>query len=249
LKNHQAISSTRLRSSVDDKDLRPTERLAAVVHWQNLPTDSNRPFDALDQLYTQILSYVPGRSRLILILTAINGFQDLDVGDIEQLLGLNPCDVRLSFRRLHSIFNVPANGDISMYHASIQDFLDDPTRSGEFCVSTLQRRMELARSILKALSRTSDDSIDQSSLKHIDEYAATFQEISSNNCLTNYLICRWLADRGIQYVGSSVPPPADLVPLIRSMNPECLFHLDNVSEVTTHVDRTLRLRPSRTSLV
>ncbi|KAJ7353274.1 hypothetical protein DFH08DRAFT_739086, partial [Mycena albidolilacea] len=40
---------------VDDKDFRPTERLADVVHWQNLPTDSDQPFEALDQLYTQIL--------------------------------------------------------------------------------------------------------------------------------------------------------------------------------------------------
>ncbi|KAJ7766455.1 hypothetical protein B0H14DRAFT_2253018, partial [Mycena olivaceomarginata] len=138
---------------VDDRDFRPTERLAAVVYWQTLPTDSDRPFAALDQLYTQILSCVPGRSRLIHILTAITHFPRLALGDVERLLGLNPGDVGLSFRRLHSIFDMPSNGQISVYHASIPDFLGDPTRSGEFCVSILQRRLELARSVLKALSR------------------------------------------------------------------------------------------------
>ncbi|KAJ7323612.1 hypothetical protein DFH08DRAFT_887484 [Mycena albidolilacea] len=40
---------------VDDRDFRPTERLSMVIDWQNIPTDSDRPFEALDQLYTQIL--------------------------------------------------------------------------------------------------------------------------------------------------------------------------------------------------
>ncbi|KAJ7895880.1 NACHT domain-containing protein [Mycena olivaceomarginata] len=53
---------------IDDKYSRPTERLASI---QDLtPTDAGAPFEALDQLYTQILSAVPIRfhSQLLDIL-------------------------------------------------------------------------------------------------------------------------------------------------------------------------------------
>ncbi|KAJ7930814.1 hypothetical protein B0H13DRAFT_1594918 [Mycena leptocephala] len=164
---------------IDDKDFRPTERLAAVVHWQNLPTDSDRPFEALYQLYTQFISCAPDRSRVIRILTAITHFLHLAMGDIELLLGLNPGDVALSLRRLHSIYDIPSNGHVSVYHASIPDFLGDPTRSDKFCVNTLQRRMELARSVLKALSGTYDVSIDRSSSKYMTRYAAIFSVVAA----------------------------------------------------------------------
>ncbi|KAJ7921263.1 hypothetical protein B0H13DRAFT_1472721, partial [Mycena leptocephala] len=40
---------------VDDRDFRPTERLSMVVDCQNISNEYDRPFEALDQLYTQIL--------------------------------------------------------------------------------------------------------------------------------------------------------------------------------------------------
>ncbi|KAJ7351477.1 hypothetical protein DFH08DRAFT_694477, partial [Mycena albidolilacea] len=203
---------------IDDKDFRPTERLADVIHWQNLPIYSDRPFEALDQLYAQILCAAPARSRLIRILCVLDNFPDISLREIDHLLQLNPGDARLSLRRLHSIFNVPSNGDISVYHASIRDFLGDPTRSGEFCVRTLQRRMELARSVLKALSRRYKDSMYQSSP---DGYAAIFP---IDFLIMNYVICRRLACSGIRYLPSSVPPVADLVPLVRSIDPDFLFN-------------------------
>jgi hypothetical protein len=127
-------------------------------------------------LYTQILRAAPARSRLVRILCVLDSFPNISSDEIDHLLQLNAGDVILSLRRLHSIFNVPSNGHISVYHASIRDFLGDPTRSGEFCVSTPHRRMELARSIFKALSGTYDDSMDQSSLQYLAEYAAMFPD-------------------------------------------------------------------------
>jgi hypothetical protein len=212
---------------IDDKDFRPTERLAAVVHWQNLPTDSDRPFEALGQLYTQIISCAPDRSRVIRILTAITHFPHLAMGDIELLLGLNPGDVALSLRRLHSIYDIPSNGHVSVYHASIPDFLGDPTRSDKFCVNTLQRRMELARSVLKALSGTYDVSIDRSSSKYMTRYAAIFSVVAAQ-WLTNHGICRRLASCSLRFLNSSVPSVVDLVPLILSINPDFLFHCGNL---------------------
>ncbi|KAJ7699796.1 hypothetical protein B0H14DRAFT_2417482, partial [Mycena olivaceomarginata] len=144
---------------VDDKDFRPTERLSMVIDWQNIPTDSDRPFEALDQLYTQILLMARTRSRLVRILCAQDNFPELSSGEIEQLLQLNAGDFGLSLRRLHSVFHIPLDGSpISAYHASFQDFLRDPNRSGEFCVATLERRKELAHTVLTALSNMFDNS-------------------------------------------------------------------------------------------
>jgi hypothetical protein len=42
--------------------------------------------------------------------------------------------------------------------------------------------------------------------------------------LTNYVIHRRIAVSGIHYLNSSVPPIADLVPLVLSINPDFLFH-------------------------
>ncbi|KAJ6491011.1 hypothetical protein C8R45DRAFT_826152, partial [Mycena sanguinolenta] len=58
---------------IDDKNHRPTERLAAVRLFQ----DGNRmisesPFEALDQLYMAILCSAPRQSQLIPILSAIS---------------------------------------------------------------------------------------------------------------------------------------------------------------------------------
>ncbi|KAJ7194426.1 hypothetical protein GGX14DRAFT_321362, partial [Mycena pura] len=106
---------------IDDRDFCPTDRVAAVVRSQNLPDDCDRPFEALDQLYKQILSTVPTRTRLIRILTAIANFK-LSRDDIALLLELDSAHVGLSLRRLHSILEVPSHdsehSDISVYHES-----------------------------------------------------------------------------------------------------------------------------------
>jgi hypothetical protein len=146
---------------IDDRDFCPTDRLVAVVRSQNLPDDCDRPFEALDQLYKQILSTVPARTRLIRILTAIANFK-LSRDDIALLLDLDSAHVGLSLRRLHSILEVPSydseHSDISVYHESFRDFLNDPNRSDEFSVGTSNRRMELARSVLSVFSYMEEDS-------------------------------------------------------------------------------------------
>jgi hypothetical protein len=147
---------------VDDKDFRPTERLSMVIDWQNISTHSDRPFEVLDQLYTQILRVARSRSRLVRILCVLINFPELSLGEIEQLLQLNPGDVGLSLRRLHSVLQVPSDGSsISVYHASFRDFLADPVRSNEFWVNTLEQRKELARSVLMALSYVFGNSTDR----------------------------------------------------------------------------------------
>ncbi|KAJ7450428.1 hypothetical protein FB451DRAFT_993344, partial [Mycena latifolia] len=51
---------------IDDRDFRPTQRLAAVI--KNLLTECGTPFHALDELYSQILHDTPFQSSLLDIL-------------------------------------------------------------------------------------------------------------------------------------------------------------------------------------
>ncbi|KAJ6570462.1 hypothetical protein DFH09DRAFT_917111 [Mycena vulgaris] len=141
---------------INDRDFRPTERLAAVV--QNLPVEcGTSPFHALDELYLQILHDVPFQSRIIAILCVIvhGSILRLSGVNIEEILGLDPGDLARVLRRLHSLLLVPPNGgNVSLHHKSFRDFLLDPNRSGEFYLG-LERCKELARSVLRALSRSS----------------------------------------------------------------------------------------------
>jgi hypothetical protein len=123
---------------VDDKDFRPTERLQIIMGISEPGSES--PFSALDQMYIQILVNGPQiiRPRLLRILTVIAAKLDLSVPHIERLLELEPGDVQLMLRGLHSLIKVDGD-DVIVYHASFLDFLNDPTRSGMFYVGGSQR--------------------------------------------------------------------------------------------------------------
>jgi hypothetical protein len=140
---------------IDDKYFRPTERLVSVQSLTS--TGCEAPFEALDQLYIQILSAVPNRfhSTLLDILQCmiVSRFKR-DPLQIDRLLELRAGDTQLILRALRSVLKVEKNGDISMHHASFLDFLQDPQRSTIFHIK-LENRMNVARAVFKALS---DDS-------------------------------------------------------------------------------------------
>ncbi|KAF8182112.1 hypothetical protein K438DRAFT_1840332 [Mycena galopus ATCC 62051] len=181
---------------VDDKYFRPIDRLAAVMDLSQ--TDSDAPFAALDQLYIHILSGVPARFRSTLgdifqYVTSPHAPKNLVPHGFDELLGLKPGDADLILRGLHSVVNVTEEYGIQMHHASFGDFLKDPQRSSTFHIK-LENHMNVARAILKALSRESDTGFSL----HLD-----------SNVLA--------------YV-TSMPPSTEFVPLIRSFNPDFLFY-------------------------
>jgi hypothetical protein len=145
---------------IDDKDCRPTERLDLIIGiaLSQSPEDES-PYEALDQLYMQILCQTrpATRPRLVEILTVILSDLNLRVRHIEQLLELKPGDVRLVLRGLHSLLYISDNDRITFHHASFPDFLNKPTRSGPFYVGG-KERANLASQILKALAYTHEDS-------------------------------------------------------------------------------------------
>ncbi|KAJ7939624.1 hypothetical protein B0H13DRAFT_1586857, partial [Mycena leptocephala] len=137
---------------VDDKRFRPAERLDIVLGIKN--SISGSPFETLDQLYLQILSGVPidFRAQFLKILACIAApWLIRDICSIEQLLHLEPGDVRLILRGLHSVIR-EEDSYLSFHHASFHEFLTNPSRSGAFCVSAAQCRTDLTHDLLEALS-------------------------------------------------------------------------------------------------
>ncbi|KAJ7788591.1 hypothetical protein B0H14DRAFT_257050 [Mycena olivaceomarginata] len=101
---------------IDDKNYRPTQRLAVVQDPNSSRSES--PFDTLDQLYMTILRVSPRQSQLIPILCAIVHFE-LAACEIDQLLGLSDGETRLLLRGLHSVLDVPSyKTAITSHHAS-----------------------------------------------------------------------------------------------------------------------------------
>ncbi|KAJ7872841.1 hypothetical protein B0H14DRAFT_2344574 [Mycena olivaceomarginata] len=147
---------------VDDEYSWPSKQLEIVV--QNLiPCDSESPFATLDQLYMQILQGVPTRHWGILskILSAVVQFpSQFSLGDMNELLGLEPGTVELIIRPLHSVLNMSAvlsEDSLGVHHASFLDFLKDETRSSGFYVGSTAHKAKLGQLILKALAYTYDD--------------------------------------------------------------------------------------------
>jgi hypothetical protein len=137
---------------IDEKYSRPTERLAAIQN--RTPTDSDAPFGALDQVYTEILSRVPAqyRSKLCDTLQCAILFDfGIKLPEIERLFEFQPGEVQSILRGLESLLEYTPTGHISVYHASFLDFLQDPQRSSSFFIGQ-EQRMNVARAVLKQLS-------------------------------------------------------------------------------------------------
>ncbi|KAJ7262464.1 hypothetical protein C8J57DRAFT_1719377 [Mycena rebaudengoi] len=190
------IYASTLVKFIDDEDSRPAERLEVI---QNLvASEYDPPFDALDQLYMQILLGVPYRyrSKLCDILCVVANFE-FCAEEIERLLHLQPGDVLLILRRLHSLLNMPPDAYvIHVHHASFLDFLHDPQRSWIFHVG-LEHRINLARSVLEALPGVGYDIQFAWKAGNLRLHWATFVQ--------------------------SVPPSTELLPLIESVSPDFIW--------------------------
>ncbi|KAJ7660279.1 hypothetical protein DFH06DRAFT_393013 [Mycena polygramma] len=138
---------------VDDEYSHPAERLDSILA---LDPDSTAP---LDNLYTQIISAVPNRSTLRRVLHAvIKTCDDWDPEEIDLALQLRAGTSRLVLRGLHSLLSVPPvrtvglRRPVKVLHASMSDFLRDPARSSDLCITTPELESGLVCTMVKFLS-------------------------------------------------------------------------------------------------
>ncbi|KAF8129130.1 hypothetical protein K438DRAFT_878746 [Mycena galopus ATCC 62051] len=192
---------------IDDKDFRPTERLQVITGIREPRPESGSPFAALDALYIQILCAVPHDHRPLIpkILAVVAAKLRLSIGNTDELLELEPGEVRLVLRGLRSVIGAKMwdrfecndwspESYIVFHHASFHDLLQDPARAGIFYIGSSSLQTDLCRHILKALS-----------------------------CSNRRRFVGWCRNRELyQYIASSTPS-SDLITLLRSLNPDLLF--------------------------
>ncbi|KAF9077754.1 hypothetical protein BDP27DRAFT_488461 [Rhodocollybia butyracea] len=230
---------------LDDKHYHPNKRLNVDVLKDQTGTDL--VFGALDQLYIAILSAVPGprQPQLIPTLCALANF-DLSPRVLDRLLELEGGETRLLLRELHSIFVVPSvkneglpwRGAVSAYHASFYDFLNDPKRSQKFYVGGVKDRMALVRSILKlydcgyqdqfigfnspsarGLSHPSNAPLELRWRRRRVNFRTSEHSKQKTKNKKNKKKRRFPRHQLAPFI-TSLPPSAELLPLIHSMNPD-----------------------------
>ncbi|KDR67104.1 hypothetical protein GALMADRAFT_1129347 [Galerina marginata CBS 339.88] len=116
------------------------------------PADRDMPFAEIDALYRHILSSAEDQESVLRILTLLFVLALNEVSSIEQVLSLNSGDVSWLLCDLTSLISVEDRNDdkgthwqeLHAFHASLQDFLLDYSRSQGFYISDPLLCAELA---------------------------------------------------------------------------------------------------------
>jgi len=134
---------------------KPHDRLDIVLGIR--PPQRDLPFAELDALYIHILAGVEDIDPVLEILSFLfltdhsSTWPASELGEIEEFLSLQPGDVELYLGDLTSLVNAGPDQEIHVLHASLTDFLVDPTRSKEFWINPLARHTVFARRCLQVL--------------------------------------------------------------------------------------------------
>ncbi|KAF8811000.1 hypothetical protein BYT27DRAFT_7090460 [Phlegmacium glaucopus] len=135
---------------------RPCEQLKIILGIN--ATGNETPFAELDVLYCQIFSMVEDLPRALEILSLLYLIDDIRAFGssacmIETILCCAPGDLQLILIDLHSVLDVPDmeddNGDLHALHASLEDFLMDPARSGDLFIDRGKAHAQIARHFLR----------------------------------------------------------------------------------------------------
>lgn len=141
-------------SSVQHK---PQDRLDVILGLR--PPQRDLPFAELDALYMHIFTSVGDIDPVREILGFVFFFQyrhpiDWTWLEAEEFLSLRPGDIELYLGNLSSLVSVEVGRGIKILHASLTDFLMDPTRSKIFWINPRARHTVLARRCLFFLQTT-----------------------------------------------------------------------------------------------
>ena len=130
---------------------KPTDRLNIILGI--CPPQKDLPFAELDALYMHILAGVEDIERVLEILSILLfvGYSYWTSLEVELLLSLQPGEVELYLGDLSSLITIGPNQLIHVLHASLTDFLIDPTRSKDFWINPPARHTAIARSCLQSL--------------------------------------------------------------------------------------------------
>jgi hypothetical protein len=131
---------------------KPHNRLDIVLGIR--PPQKDLPFAELDALYMHIFAGVEDIDSVLEILSLrllSSHLWSMNSPLIEEFLSLQRGDVELYLGDLSSLVNVGRDQEIYILHASLTDFLVDPTRSERFWINPLGRHTAFARRCLQLL--------------------------------------------------------------------------------------------------
>ena len=151
----QFIYTSTVMNYVSSTWHKPMERLDIVLGIRPQP-QNNLPFAELDALYTHILAGMEELEHILEILSIIffwtHGIpKGWSSPVIEEFLSLQPGDIELYLGDLNSLVNIGPTQIIHIIHASLIDFLMDPTCLKEFWINPRIRHTAIAHRCLQLL--------------------------------------------------------------------------------------------------
>ncbi|KAF8811004.1 hypothetical protein BYT27DRAFT_7090431 [Phlegmacium glaucopus] len=186
---------------------RPCEQLKIILGIN--ATGNDTPFAELDALYCQIFSMVEDLPRALEALSFLFLIRDLQAERssarlIETILSYAPGDLQLILIDLHSVLDVPDmeddRGHLRSLHASLEDFLMDPARSGNLCIDRGKAYAQITRHFLRYIrdydSRDKNDHYDCGFMVFIDLEYHCSQSSATRELLADFYgfdIRQWVA--------------------------------------------------------
>ena len=114
----------------------PTRRLDVIRRLQPPRGQEDLPYAELNSLYNHVLLNVPDIENvkqvlgiLIIVNSEVEDYLIDSTDKLDSLFFWQPSEAKASLSQLSSIIGCDANGGISILHASLSDFLLDPSRS------------------------------------------------------------------------------------------------------------------------
>jgi len=114
----------------------PTRRLDVIRRLQPPRGQEDLPYAELNSLYNHVLLNVPDIEKvkqvlgiLIIVNSEVEDYLIDSTDKLDSLFFWQPSEAKASLSQLSSIIGCDANGGISILHASLSDFLLDPSRS------------------------------------------------------------------------------------------------------------------------
>jgi hypothetical protein len=158
-------ASTCLHFISDRDEANPQSQLNTLLTFMNCSSSvlgSRSPLAALDLLYSQILGDIPPTvfkttQRILAFMSYQSKLdQDKELSSAQILcnfLRLDQYTFYNASRGLHSVMAIPESEDagrsqVQFYHASFQDFLLDPKRSGKFAICEKKALVDFLHSLI-----------------------------------------------------------------------------------------------------
>jgi len=134
------FASTTVKYTGGDPYELPTQRLDVIRRLQPPRGEEDLPYAELNSLYNHVLSNVRDIERvkdvlgvLVIARPVMGQLMTFDTThSIDDLFLWNPGETKACLSSLESIIGCDRGGTISFFHASLSDFLLDPSRSHQF---------------------------------------------------------------------------------------------------------------------